>query len=119
VRGRIDDGDKGLVVLAEDVKLLEQTLAAAGKVVSGQGTAPAAVPNACRVRLPAADAAGTMLAEVKRLCAARPGGVPLFVHVLVGSVEVVVRSRACSVDGGPELVEGLTALLGAGAVVLD
>ena len=119
VRGRIDDGDKGIVVLAEDVKLLDQTLAAAGKVVSGQGSALAAVANACRVRVPAREDVASTLADVKRLCLGRPGGVPLFVHVLVGPVEVVVRCRACSVDGGRELVDGLTALLGPGAVVLD
>ncbi len=119
VRGRIDDGDKGIVVLAEDVKLLDQTLAVAGKVVSGQGAPVTSVPNACRVRVPVRDDVGTTLAEVKRLCLARPGGVPLFVHVLVGPVEVVVRSRACSVDGGRELLDALTGLLGANAVVLD
>jgi len=65
------------------------------------------------------ESADVTLADVKRICASRPGGVPLFVHVVVGAVEVVVRARACSVDGSPELLEELEALLGSGAVTLD
>jgi DNA polymerase-3 subunit alpha len=113
LRGRIDDGDKGLVVLAEDVRLLDQTLAAAGRA------AAPATPNACRVRIGAREDVAATLAQVKRVCTGRPGGIPLFVHVLVGSVEVVVRARACSVDGSADLVGELEALLGAGAVLVD
>ena len=119
VRGRIDDGDKGLVVLAEDVRLLEQTLTAAGRPGNGGGTTAPTVANACRVQIAPGENVATTLAGVKRICAARPGGVPLFVHVVVGSVEVVVRAGACSVDGGPDLVGELEALLGPGAVALD
>jgi len=119
IRGRIDDGDKGLVVLAEEVRLLEQTLAAAGRVGHGGSGSPGAVPTACRVQVVPAEGTAVTLADVKRVCAARPGGVPLFVHVVVGAVEVVVRARACSVDASAELLEELQALLGPGAVTLD
>jgi hypothetical protein len=71
------------------------------------------------VRVAARDDAAATLAAVKRACLERPGGVPLFLHVLVGAVEVVVRARACSVDAGPELVESLEGLLGAGTVLID
>ena len=119
IRGRIDDGDKGLVVLAEEVRLLEQTLAAAGRVGNGGSGSPGAVAAACRVHVVPGEGTAVTLADVKRVCAARPGGVPLFVHVVVGAVEVVVRARACSVDASAELLAELQALLGPDAVTLD
>src|SRR4029453_6930685 len=50
VRGRVDDGDKGRVVLAEDVRPLEQALAeSAGRPRPGAG---AVEPSASRARTP-------------------------------------------------------------------
>jgi DNA polymerase III subunit alpha len=112
VRGRVDDGDKGRTVLAEDVRLLDESLPEAGR-----RAAPTADPRAVRVRIPAD--ARTALAGVREACRAHEGPVPLFVHVLLGGQEVVVRARAGGVDGSPALVARLEALLGPGAAVVE
>src|SRR5262249_57463771 len=53
VRGRVDDGDKGRVVLAEDVRLLEQALAeSAGRPRPASGSTE---PSACRLRRAPSD----------------------------------------------------------------
>src|SRR5207245_2208312 len=58
VRGRVDDGEKGRVVLAEDIRLLEQALAESSGRPRNGGAAPE--PNACRIRVaPGADARGS------------------------------------------------------------
>jgi DNA polymerase III subunit alpha len=113
VRGRVDDGDKGRVVLAEDVRLLEQSLAGGGRARNG-GEA-----TACRVRLQAGDNSAERLAALRRLCEEHPGGVPVFVHVLLPGTEVVVRARAVSVDATQELVARVEELLGAGTAAID
>ncbi|PYM90795.1 MAG: DNA polymerase III subunit alpha [Candidatus Rokuibacteriota bacterium] len=117
VRGRVDDGEKGRVVLAEDIRLLEQALAeSAGRPRNG-GTA--GEPNACRIRVaPGADASAS-LAVVRQLCEAHPGRVPVFLHLLLGIQEVVVRARGLSVDGSQELVADGETTLGAGAISVD
>jgi hypothetical protein len=43
----------------------------------------------------------------------------VFVHVLLPSVEVVVRARGVSVDVTTDLVARLEELLGAGAAAID
>jgi hypothetical protein len=45
--------------------------------------------------------------------------VPVFVHVLVPGLEVVVRSRGISVDAGAALNEKVGALLGPAALTID
>jgi DNA polymerase-3 subunit alpha len=119
VRGRVDDGDKGRVVLAEDVRLLEQSLAqappGAGRAKNG------GEPTACRIRVRAsagADAAA-MLETLKRVCEEHPGVVPLFVHVVLDAVEVVIRARAISVDAAGELAGKVESALGKGAMVVE
>jgi len=117
VRGRIDDTEKGRVVLAEEVRLLEHALAAgAGRGPNGHAAGP---PNACRVRVPGAGDVGTLLSGLHRVCDEHAGGVPLFVHVLVSSLEVVVRAGGVSVDGSPDLVTKIEALLGPGACTVE
>jgi DNA polymerase-3 subunit alpha len=113
VRGRVDDGDKGRVVLAEDVRLLEQSLGAARPRAAG-GEA-----NACRVRVPAGGDPAARLAALRRICEEHPGGVPVFVHVVLDGLEVVVRSRGCSVDASPELTRRVQELLGPAALTVD
>jgi DNA polymerase-3 subunit alpha len=114
VRGRVDDGDKGRVVLAEEVRLLEQSLAGgAGRPRNG-GEA-----TACRVRVPGGDDSGERIAALRRLCEEHPGGVPVFVHVLLPTTEVVVRARGVSVEANPDLVARLEELLGAGAATIE
>src|SRR5439155_46240 len=52
VRGRVDDGEKGRVVLADDIRPLEQALAE----TTGRHSVGAAEANACRIRVAAATA---------------------------------------------------------------
>jgi DNA polymerase-3 subunit alpha len=114
VRGRVDDGDKGRVVLAEDVRLLAQSLGTAGARPKNGGEA-----SACRIRVRADGDPAGRLAALRKLCEEHPGGVPVFVHVVVAGVEVVVRSRGVSVDATPALTSKVEALLGATALTID
>ena len=116
VRGRVDDGDKGRVVLAEDVRLLEQALTDYGSRPKNGGVS---APNACRIRLAPGEDPGAALAAVKQLCGNHPGRVPVFLHLLVGAQEVVVRARGLSVDASKELVAEGETVLGAGAISVD
>ena len=117
ISGKVDDTDKGRVVLAEQVRLLEHAVAAGvGRPVNG---AAQGAPNAYRVRLPADGDSATLLSAVRRACGEHAGAVPLFLHVPAGSVEVVVRATALSVDAGTELNGKLEALLGAGSVTVE
>src|SRR5437879_9836352 len=103
VRGRIDDADKGRVVLAEDIRLLDAALAA-----DGRGAAKTtSEPNAVRVRVrPGADLQEA-IAALRAICTSHPGSVPVFVHVLLPAQEVVVRTRGLGVDAGADLVAEL------------
>jgi DNA polymerase-3 subunit alpha len=115
--GKVDDTEKGRVVLAEQVRLLENALTATNGRSSNGGERGAA--TACRVRIPAREDAGTMLSDVRRACGEHPGDVPLFVHVQVESLEVVVRAAAVSVDASPTLTEKLREVLGPGTVTIE
>jgi DNA polymerase-3 subunit alpha len=110
VRGRLDDGDRGRVVLAEDVRPLEQAL----------GPAPASGDaRALRLRLGPGEDPAALVATLRALCARYPGPVPVFLHVDLPAHEVVIRSRAVTVDPCPALVQQLGALLGPAAVAVD
>ena len=97
VRGRIDDGDKGRLVLAEDVRLLELALDAGARPRAAGGE-----PGACRIRIVADADAEARLAALRKMCETHPGGVAVFVHLVLAGQEVVVRSRGCSVDPTPD-----------------
>jgi DNA polymerase-3 subunit alpha len=116
VRGRVDDTDKGRVVLAEEVRLLEHALAP-GR--AGNGSSRAGSPNACRVRVPADGDVAGRLSGLRKVCGEHAGAVPLFVHVLVPSLEVVVRAGSFSVDGSAALAAKIEALLGPGACTVE
>jgi len=113
VRGRVDDGDKGRVVLAEEVRLLEQSLTGGGRARNG------GEPTACRVRVRVGEDSAERLAALRRLCEEYPGGVPVFLHVLLPTTEVVVRARGVSVDVSRDLVARLEEMLGAGTTTID
>jgi DNA polymerase-3 subunit alpha len=113
VRGRVDDGDKGRVVLAEDIRLLEQSLSSAGRSRHG-GEA-----TAFRVRVRAGEDTAERVAALRRLCEEHPGGVPIYVHVLLPATEVVMRSRGASVEPTQDLVARVEELLGAGTTTVD
>jgi DNA polymerase-3 subunit alpha len=139
VRGRVDDSDKGRVVLAEEVKPLDEATIAAARATQNGGTAPAAegpaaggndvfadappretAAHTCRVRVrPGPTGADEMLASVLRLCEAHPGPTPLFVHVLLTDQEVVVRAKGLSVAPEPLLVAKIESLLGPGSILVE
>jgi len=114
IRGRIDDSDnKGRGVLAEEVRLLETVLGESG------GPATSGEPNAVRVRVvPGADPRATV-AAVREICAAHRGRVPLFLHMVLPSEEVVVRARGVLVDASAELTAQLGALLEPTAITVE
>src|SRR5881296_751888 len=116
VRGRVDDGDKGRVVLADDVRLLEQALAESGGRPKNGGLSE---PNACRIRLTPGEDPSAALAAVRQLCGEHPGRVPVFLHLVLEGQEVVVRARGLSVDGSRELVTEGETMLGRGAISVD
>jgi DNA polymerase-3 subunit alpha len=113
IRGRIDDGDKGRGVLAEDVRLLETILGETGTVP------PLGEPNAVRVRVVAGSEPRPALAAVREICGAHPGRVQLYVHIGLPAQDVVVRARGVLVDASSALCERLQALLGPTAVTVD
>ena len=133
VRGRVDDSDKGRVVLAEEVKPLDEATIAAARATQNDGgplgggndafaDAPPreTVAHTCRVRVrPGPTGADEMLASVRRICESHPGPTPLFVHVLLADQEVVVRAKGLSVAPGPQLVAKVEGLLGPGSILVE
>jgi DNA polymerase-3 subunit alpha len=141
VRGRIDDSDKGRVVLAEEVKPLDEaTMAGArvpgnGETTVGNGSpaarqgsgAPASGialgengAHTCRIRVrPGPAGPDETLASVRSICEAHPGPTPVFVHVLLADQEVVVRAKGLSVAAEPELVAKVEGLLGPGSILVE
>ena len=120
ISGKVDDTEKGRVVLAEKVQLLEHALAGGNdRAGNGHGNGSGGAPNACRVRVPGDGDVAAILVSLRRVCGEHAGGVPLFVHVLVPSLEVVVRATSVSVDGSPELAEKINALVGPGACTVE
>src|SRR2546425_2454717 len=115
VRGRVDDGEKGRVVLADDIRPLEQALAE----TTGRHSVGAAEANACRIRVAAAPAPDDALAALRPGCAAHPGRVSLFLHLLLASQEVVVRCHGVDVDASQELCAKIESLLGAGTITVE
>jgi DNA polymerase-3 subunit alpha len=116
VRGRVDDGDKGRVVLAEEVRLLEQSLAQ-GPATGGRQNG--GEPTACRVRVRAAGDGAAAIEALRHMCEEHPGPVPLFVHVVLEAVEVVIRARGMSVDATGELERKVEAAFGKNAMVVE
>jgi DNA polymerase-3 subunit alpha len=137
VRGRVDDSDKGRVVLAEEVKPLDEATVAAARAAQNGGTTLAKSPGSgtpttaeapsreatahtCRVRVrPGPTGADEMLAKVRRICESHPGSTPLFVHVLLADQEVVVRAKGLSVAPEAQLVAKVEGLLGPGSILVE
>jgi hypothetical protein len=71
------------------------------------------------VRVPSDGDVAAVLSGLRRVCGEHAGEVPLFVHVLVPSLEVVVRAASVSVDGSKELTGKIEALLGPGTVTVE
>jgi DNA polymerase-3 subunit alpha len=126
VRGRIDDSDKGRVVLAEEVKPLdEMTVAqirAGGDRAPGRrnGAATGESPQTCRIRVRAGTAEPqALLASLRGICEAHPGPTPLFVHVLLDEQEVVVRAKGLSVLADEALLGKVEGVLGPGSILVE
>ncbi len=118
VRGRTDDSDKGRVVLAEEIKPLEEAVGDANGNGGGDGRAGAA--HACRIRVSAtAEALPDLLASVKAACREHEGRTPLFLHVLLPEQEVVLRVKELAVDPAPGLVTKVEGLLGPGSILVE
>jgi DNA polymerase III subunit alpha len=134
VRGRIDDSDKGRVVLAEEVQPVDEAVIAGARLpTNGTATARAGSDagasdgrraedgaHTCRIRVHAGpDGSGETLASVRDICGAHPGPTPVFVHVLLADQEVVVRAKGLSVEPEPELVAKIEGLLGPGSILVE
>jgi DNA polymerase-3 subunit alpha len=138
VKGRIDDTDKGRVLLAEEITAIDTTPSSHGP--NGNGAArpsgreqPAGGRQAdegdrvhahtCRIRLrPNGGGAGALdalLGELRAACEAHRGATPVFLHVLLPEHEVVVKVAGCRVDPAPDLIAELERLLGQNSVVVE
>lgn len=126
VRGRMDETEKGRVVLAEEIRPLEGTAPYPGDPRVRAGTPPepldgwgAGEPQTCRIRVSTNGLSQALLESIKRLCGEHPGRVPLFVHLLLPEHEVVVRVKGLSVDPAAELVTKVETLLGPGSILVE
>jgi DNA polymerase III alpha subunit len=121
VRGRADDSDKGRVVLAEEIKPLEEAMGNLTPAGNGHGNgAGTASAHACRIRVSAAaEALPELLASVKAACREHEGRTPLFLHVLLPEQEVVLRIKELAVDPAADLVTKVEGLLGAGSILVE
>jgi len=114
LRGRTDDSDKGRVVLAEEVKPLDDAMAAA------KGGEPGGQALTCRILMRAGDyALDERLVSLRTVCQEHRGGTPLFVHVLLPEQEVVVRVTELLVDPGDVMVTKVETLLGPGSILVE
>jgi len=111
VRGRVDDTEKGRVILAEEIRPLEQ--AVSGAPVGAGG------PQACRIRLDGAADPRAVVGGIGVVCGEHPGVVPVFVHIRLPEQEVVIRAKRLVVDGSADLVAKVEALLGPGTIILE
>jgi DNA polymerase-3 subunit alpha len=120
VRGRTDDSDKGRVVLAEEIRPLDEAMAGTRPADNGRGAVGDGHPHTCRIRIKgSAEAVEALLASVKAICREHAGRTPLFVHVLLPEQEVVVRVKELSVDPDPAMVMKVESLLGAGSILVE
>ncbi len=123
VKGRIDETDKGRVVLVEDVKPLEEALLANdgrrsnGRTEDRNGRHA----HACRIRLRAGESAAepAVLDAVRTACDEHRGSTPLFLHVLLAEQEVVLKASPVAVEAGPDLIAKVERLLGPGSIIVE
>ncbi len=117
VKGRVDDTEKGRVVLAEEIRPLVDDARDGATRADPFEAAP--VAHACRIRVSAERAGPALLNQVKAILAESRGDVPLFFHLLLPEQEVIVRVAELYVDPVPETVTRVEALLGQGSVVVE
>jgi len=124
VRGRVDDTERGRVLLAEEIRPLTDEHTASTAFADPFERLPTAPPRApeprtCRIRVPAEGSAQALLEPLRRCCAEHRGNVPLYLHLLLPEQEVEIRVRELAVDPVPELMAKVEALLGQGSVRVD
>ena len=128
VRGRVDDTDKGRVVLAEEIRPAEESPAAkAAEPYGAEASFPGdpfadpvgLEPQTCRIRVPGRSDAQGLLEAVRQLLVAHPGRVPVFLHLLLPEREVVVRVTGVAVEPTDELAAKVAALLGEGSMLVE
>ena len=86
---------------------------------SSSSVASACASGRSACRLGAARAAPETLRDLRALCDAHPGPVPVYVHLEVDGAEVVVRSQAVSVRPSPAFVAAVEGLLGNRSVRIE
>ncbi|MFQ5896654.1 MAG: DNA polymerase III subunit alpha [Candidatus Methylomirabilia bacterium] len=141
VRGRVDESERGRVVLAEEIRPLQESgfpdparpgvgeppgtlgvrsdLSGVQPVPDPFEASPIPLAQACRIRVPATADARIVLDALRRCCAEHRGSVPLFLHLLLSGQEVVVHVGAFSVAPAGELVSRVEALLGQGSIIVE
>ena len=119
VRGRVDETEKGRVVLAEDIRPLGDAAPREAEETDPFDVGTRREPQTCRIRVLANGESEALLESVKRVCGEHPGRVPLFVHLLLPEQEVVVRVKGLGVDPVPDLITKVEALLGQGSVLIE
>jgi len=125
VKGRADDSDKGRVVLAEEIKPLEEAVGNGSLAGNGLGNGNGNGnghdgAHACRIRVnAAAESLSALLDSIKAACREHEGGTPLFLHVLLPEQEVVLRVKELGVDPAPDLVAKVESLLGQGSILVE
>jgi DNA-directed DNA polymerase III PolC len=125
VKGRIDETDKGRVVLVEDIKPLEDALRTEGGYRpngngdTGGNGGGARHAHTCRIRVKGEAGGEALLGAVRALCEAHRGSTPLFLHVLLAEQEVVLKAPALGVEPAPELVAKVEQLLGPGSIIVE
>jgi DNA polymerase III subunit alpha len=114
VRGRIDDSDKGRVVLAEEIKPLDEAATDAGTgELEGQALT-------CRIRMRVGEQSPeTLLTSVRTICRDHRGRTPLFLHMLLPGQEVVIRATELAVEPDATMVTKIETLLGQGSMLVE
>ena len=134
VKGRIDDTDKGRVLLVEEIAPVDGGLQNVSPSLAGRRDPLAHGQHAdrhvedgdsrhahtCRIRVRAdGTALEQVLEQVRAACRTHPGTTPLFLHVLLPEHEVVVKVSGCRVEPAAELVAEVERLLGRNSVVVE
>jgi DNA polymerase-3 subunit alpha len=106
VRGRVEGSTAARKLLAEDIRPL-----------AGEAAAAPAALTACRLRV--AQGGPDTLRDLRELCQAHPGPVPVYVHLEVDGTEVVIRSRGIAVRPTAAFVGAVEGLLGSRSLRLE
>jgi DNA polymerase-3 subunit alpha len=122
VRGRVDETDKGRVLLVDEVVPADSPDGApAATTGSAPGDDASRHAHTCRIRIrsEATVPVASALEAVRAACAAHPGRTPVFLHLLLPDQEIVVKAGGAPVDAGAPLTARIEDLLGRGSVLVE